>query len=104
MAVKLSSAQQIFEHLTRGDFEQLETSARRMQVLNFLEQWQREREFKQASDYQGQLNAFEFSTKELMRHAKDKNVDGALKAYLAMSESCVRCHELIRDVPSTVKE
>ncbi|MGE4002765.1 MAG: hypothetical protein AB7I48_21415, partial [Planctomycetaceae bacterium] len=80
MAVKLSSAQQIFEHLTRGDFEQLETSARRMQVLNFLEQWQREREFKQASDYQGQLNAFEFSTKELMRHAKDKNVDGALKA------------------------
>ncbi len=100
MAAKLTSAQQIFEHLTRGDFEQLAASARRMQVMNFLEQWRRENEFKQRSEYEGQLNAFEFATKELVRYANDRNVDGALAAYLAMSESCVRCHKLIRDVPS----
>ena len=41
MAVKLSSSQHVFEALTRGDFQQLETSARRMQVLNLLEQWDR---------------------------------------------------------------
>jgi hypothetical protein len=97
MAAKLTSSQQILEHLTRGEFEELETSARRMQVMNFLEQWLREEDFARESEYQGQLNAFEFATKELTRHAGDENVDGALNAYVAMTESCVRCHSLIRD-------
>lgn len=98
MAVKLASSQQVLEHLTRGDFEKLQTSARRMQVLNFLEQWTRDEDFQRKSDYQGQLNAFEFATKELIRHAGDKNVEGSLKSYTALTESCVRCHQLIRDV------
>lgn len=97
MEVKLTSAQQILKDLTSGDFKGLQTSARRMQVMNFLEQWQRDEDFEKKSDYQGQLNAFEFATKELIRNAGDENVDGALKAYVAMTESCVRCHQLIRD-------
>ena len=97
MSVKLNSAQQILEDLTTGDFKRLETDARRMQVLNFLEQWARDKSFKQESEYQGQLNAFEFATKELVRHAADKNTEGALKSYVALTESCVHCHELIRD-------
>lgn len=98
MEVKLTSSQQILEHLTRGDFEKMQTSARRMQVLNFLEQWMRDQDFARKSDYQGQLNVFEFATKELIRHAGDKNVEGALKSYTTLTESCVRCHQLIRDV------
>jgi len=98
MAAKLNISQQVLEHLTSGDFKQLETSARRMQVMNFLEQWVRDENFENASDYQGQLNAFEFATKELVRNAGSENVEGALKAYVTMTESCVRCHQLIRDV------
>ncbi len=97
MSVKLNSAQRILEDLTCGEFDRMETDARRMHVMNFLEQWQREEDFENKSDYQGQLNAFEFATKELIRHAADDNSDGALKAYVAMTESCVRCHQLIRD-------
>lgn len=97
MAAKLTSAQQIIEHLTSGDFKSLQESARRMQVMNFLEQWQREEDFEEKSEYQGQLNAFEFATKELIRHSGDRNVNGALDAYTAMTRSCVRCHSLIRD-------
>lgn len=100
MAAKLVSSQQILEHLTRGDFDKLQTSARRMHVLNFLEQWAREEDFERKSDYQGQLNAFEFATKELIRHAGDQNTDGCLSSYQALTESCVRCHQLIRDVQS----
>jgi hypothetical protein len=99
MAVKLASGQEILKHLTSGDFRQLEASARRMQVLNLLEQWLREEDFVHKSEYQGQLNAFEFATKELIRHADDENIEGVLKAYIALTESCVRCHKLIRDVP-----
>jgi hypothetical protein len=97
MASKLNSAQQIFEDLTRGNFERLEGNARRMQVINLLEQWARDEEFERMSDYAGQLNAFEFSIKELVRHAGDQNSAGALQAYQDMTASCVRCHELIRD-------
>lgn len=97
MQVKLTSAQQILEHLTSGDFQKLETSSRRMQVLNFMEQWSRDAEFTQKSEYQGQLNVFEFATKELIRHAQDRDIDGSLKAYTKLTESCVNCHKLIRD-------
>lgn len=97
MTLKLVSAQNIVADLTRGDFESLEENARRMQVINLLEQWARDENFEQKSDYEGQLNAFEFATKELVRHAADENTDGALQAYLDMTTSCVRCHELIRE-------
>lgn len=97
MSVKLNSAQRILEDLTTGEFDRLQNDARRMQVMNFLEQRLRDEDFEQRSEYQGQLNAFEFATKELIRHAGDKNSEGALKAYVAMTESCVRCHDLIRD-------
>ncbi len=97
MAAKLVSAQNIFGDLTHGDFESLEENARRMQVINLLEQWMRDANFEHKSEYEGQLNAFEFATKELVRHAGDHNTDGALQAYLDMTASCVHCHELIRE-------
>lgn len=97
MASKLNSAQEIFEDLMRGNFEELEGNARRMQVINLLEQWARDEDFERMSDYVGQLNAFEFSIKELVRHAGDQNTAGALQAYQDMTASCVQCHELIRD-------
>ncbi len=101
MHAKSSAGQQMFVSLAKGDFEQLETQARRMQVLNFLEQWARETDFQRKSEYQGQLNAFDFATKELIRHARDRNIDGSLNSYIALTKSCVRCHTLIRDVPQS---
>ena len=98
MELKLRSSQQVFESLTHGEFDKIETAARRMLVLNLLEQWMKRKEFTRQSEYKGQLNAFEFSVKELVRHAEDNNTEGALEAYVTMSRSCVRCHELIRDL------
>jgi hypothetical protein len=97
MAAKLVASQNIVADLTHGDFESLEENARRMQVINLLEQWMRDSEFERKSEYEGQLNSFEFATKELVRHAGDRNTEGALQAYLDMTASCVHCHELIRD-------
>jgi hypothetical protein len=99
MRLKLISSQRVFEGLTSGDFVAVERNARRMQVLHLLEQWLKEREFAQRSEYQGQLHAFEFAVKELIRHGADRDSEGALEAYVALSRSCVRCHQLLRDVP-----
>lgn len=97
MHAKLNYAQQIFAGLTEGDLEIVKKRAQLMAVVNVLEDWAKRGEFKKKSAYQGQLNAFEFANKELIRNADDDNIDGALEAWLKLSRSCVECHKLIRD-------
>lgn len=97
MQSKLAGSQQILADLTHADLESVAADARRLQVMNYLEKWLASSELSEVSEYRGQLNAFEYSTKELIRHADDGNVDGALDAYLAMTRTCVECHKLLRD-------
>lgn len=98
MKAKQRNAHAIFDGLTEGDFEKIEASTLKMMGNNFLERWMVDRkEYEQYFAYHGQLNAFEYSTKELWRFAKQKDMDGALQAYVRMSQSCVRCHSLIRE-------
>jgi len=99
MQAKLTGSRNILEHLTKGDIEAVTTDARRMQVMNYMEQWLTTSEIEELSEYRGQLNAFEYSTKELIRYADDGDVNGALEAYVDMTRTCVKCHQLIRDVP-----
>ena len=99
MKGKLRFAQRIFDGLTNGDLDAVESSARRMQGMHVLEKWLRSNEYVNQSDYKGQLNAFEYAVKELVRHSQDADIDGSLEAYVAMSRSCVQCHKLVRDRP-----
>jgi hypothetical protein len=99
MQLKLHASQEILAGLTRGDFQKIEDQSRRLLVLNVLETWMRENSFARKLDYQGQLNAFEYATKELVRTAQAKDIDGALAAYIRLNRSCVECHKLIRDLP-----
>ncbi len=97
MHAKLDSAQQIFAGLTHGDLDTVKKSAQAMLVVNVLESWLKENKFSNRSAYQGQLNAFEFANKELIRQAEDEYLEGALDAWVRLSRSCVECHKLIRD-------
>jgi hypothetical protein len=97
MAIKLAAAQESLEHLTSGDLPRLAASGRRLQIMNVLGKWLQDSEMTKKSAYRGELNSFEFATKELIRHAENDDVAGSLKAYVAMTESCVNCHTLIRD-------
>ncbi len=97
MQVKLSATQHALASLTAGDFETLEQDASRLLVLNVLENWLKENKTTRSSEYQGQVNAFEFATKELIRTARAQDAEGALKSFQALSASCVHCHQLVRD-------
>lgn len=99
MQSKLSSSQRILGALTRGDLKGIEDDSRRMLMINVLQKWSAENKVEKQSDYDGQLNAFEFATKELIRHAKNDDTEGALEAYVLLTRTCVKCHQLIRDVP-----
>lgn len=104
MQVKLHSSQEILAGLTNGDFKKIEEQSRRLLVFNVLENWRRENALAKDSEYQGQLNSFEFAAKELVRNAEAKNIDGALNSYVLLTRSCVECHKLIRDVPKMPKQ
>lgn len=96
MNAKQLHAQSIFAGLTEGDFKKIETGARAMYGSGVLEKWMAGRKFDQMHVYEGQVNTFEYSVKELARYAKQKDIDGALDSYIMMSRTCVRCHRMLR--------
>lgn len=102
MKAKQLHAQRIFAGLTEGDFKKIEAGATAMYGAGVLEKWLAGRKFDQPHVYEGQLNTFEYSVKELARHAKQKDIEGALDSYLMMSQTCVRCHRMLRDVPKSI--
>ena len=97
MKAKQGHAQEIFAGLTDGDFDRMATSGRLLLGSGILEAWLKSREFEKHSDYRGQMYALEYANKELIRHAEDRNMEGALSAYVSLSQACVRCHMLLRD-------
>ncbi len=104
MQSKLTSSQAIFAALTTGDAKAIETNARRMLLLNVMEQWKSNRPYMDHTDYEAQLNAFEYAVKELARTGREKDIDGALDAYVMLSKSCVKCHQTVRDTPIAEKK
>ena len=94
MQRKLEHSQNILAGLTKADFEMIQSSAGKMEDLNFLEQWGRE----DLPEYKRQLRYFDDANKELIRQAGKKNLGGATLAYTQMTLSCVHCHNVVRDV------
>lgn len=101
MKAKQNHAQSIFAGLTEGDFEKIQKGASLMYGVGFIEKWLGDRDFAQQYAYEGQVNAFNYSLQELVRNAKAKDIDGALNSYITMSQTCVRCHRIIRDADTT---
>lgn len=97
MELKLASSQLIFAELTRGNLEGVAKQAKAGRVVDALEYWLRTSEFRKQSEYQKQLNLYQFATRELARQADDGNIDGALESWLDVNRSCVECHKLLRD-------
>ena len=94
MQRKLEHSQNILAGLTKADFEMIESSAGKMEDLNYLEQWGRD----DLPEYKRQLRYFSDANKELIRQAGKKNIGGATLAYTQLTLSCVHCHNVVRDV------
>lgn len=93
MNKKLEYSKHILEGITTENFEAIRESAGAMRRLSALEGFVRRKDTKA---YRAQLAIFEFATDELMRHAEDKDVDGAALAFTQLTLSCVNCHKQLR--------
>ena len=92
MKQKLVYSQNILSGLATEDFESIRKNASSMKALDVLETYVHPR----SKDYRMQLQTFQFANDELIRNAREKNVDGAALAYVQLSVSCVNCHKLLR--------
>jgi len=93
MEKKLEHTQKILAGLTRADFDTIQTSAGMMQVVTYLEEWDRGKN----PEYKRQLRYFSDANAELIRQAGKKNIGGATLAYTQLTLSCVHCHNVVRD-------
>ncbi len=92
MKRKLEFAQEILAGLTEGDFQKINDYAQMLNFVGYLSAWLRADE----EDYKRQVSHFEFAARELIRQAKDKNLEGATLAYNQLTATCVQCHKVVR--------
>jgi len=93
MKQKLLASQTILKALAEGDYQSIEQNARAMSLVESLEKAFRA----DRPGYRTQLRLFEYADQELIRAAREKNLDGATLAYNQLTISCVNCHKIIRD-------
>lgn len=93
MKKKLDHSKEILAGLVTEDFDAIVTSARAMNDMNQFEKVFRAK----SRDYRDQLTIFEIANRDLIRQAEKDNLDGATRAYLQLTSSCVSCHKVVRD-------
>jgi hypothetical protein len=92
MRKKLEYSQRILEGIATADFKRIRQNAEAMQELA------RSKAFAPArsTEYRAQFLMFDFANLELIRLAKDENLDGAALAHTQLTLSCVKCHQQLR--------
>lgn len=95
MRTKLQHSQKILGGLSSGDFDTISASARAMNNLSALERHVRAG----APGYRDQLQVFRVANEELVKQARQKNLDGCALAFHQLTLSCVKCHQALRDKP-----
>ena len=93
MRTKLLYTQNIFEGLTMGDFEAIETAVAEVQRVTEGGQWIAI----DNENYRKLTEEFKTSTRRLMTAAKSKNIDATALRYYEMSTRCIDCHKHIRN-------
>jgi len=92
MQQKLKHSQKIFAGLVVGDLIAVEESARHLQFINRLENFVRG----QSKGYRTQLRQFQYANDEIVKGAKDRNLDRVTLGYSQLALSCVACHKQLR--------
>lgn len=92
MRQKLKHSQRIFAAMVEGDLSQVEDSAQLMKTVNRLESFVRGK----SKDYGTQLKLFQYANDEILKGAKERNLDRVTLGYNQMTISCVACHKQLR--------
>lgn len=92
MQQKLKHSQKIFAGMVEGDLFAVEDAAKHLMFLNRLEYFVHGK----TKGYRTQLKQFQYANTEILKGAKEKNLDRVTLGYNQMTNSCVACHKQLR--------
>jgi len=95
MRQKLSISKDVLEGLALEQFTSIEKNARALKRLSEAAEWEIP-SIPKDSDFALFTSAFQRNADELLKQAKEHNIDGATLAYLKLTMNCVECHKFIR--------
>jgi hypothetical protein len=97
MRKKLLQSQKLLEGIALNDFDKITQHADEIILIS------KETEFKvmKTPQYELYTNEFRRNAEDLVKKAKEKNIDGATLAYMELTLTCVRCHKHCREVRTT---
>jgi hypothetical protein len=93
MRKKLKHSQLILEGVAVGDFKKISESADELVLISRDAEWAAIK----TPRYEIFSNQFRDNADDLIKKAKDKNLDGAALAYVDLTLTCVKCHKYVRE-------
>ncbi len=93
MVQKLEYSKAIVEGLTMEDYPQIAKAAQGLMLLSQEADWN----VLTTPKYLNSSSEFRETVSRLRDAGDEKNLDGALLAYLEVTLSCVRCHKQLRE-------
>jgi len=94
MRKKLKHSQLTLEGVTVGDFKKISESADELVLISRDAEWATIK----TPRYEVFSNQFRDNPEDLIKKAKDKNLDGAALTYVELTLTCVKCHKYVREV------
>ena len=95
MRQKLEYSKNVLEGLSLEHYDLIEKNAKALKVLSQAAEWEVPT-IPNATDYVAMTSEFQRSVDELVRCAKQSNIDGATLAYVKLTMNCVQCHKFVR--------
>ena len=97
MRTKLEASSRIIEGLAVEDYERIIQGARSLKVLSRAAEWEVPT-LPNATDYLTYTTEFPRLSDDLIRDARNRNIDGATLDYFRLTMCCVNCHKYVRSL------
>ena len=93
MRRKLTASNQVLEGLVTDDMARVDEAAERLLKMSHAERWRASNDMM----YMHHSRQFRRSVEKMQDKANQKSIDGAARAWIDVTMSCIRCHEWVRD-------
>jgi hypothetical protein len=93
MRKKLEHSQKVLEGITTQDFKMISSHAEELIAISKEAEWK----VIKTPRYETHSNDFRREAEDLIKAAKEKNVDAAALAYVDLTLTCVKCHKHVRE-------
>ncbi|HEV3258266.1 MAG TPA: hypothetical protein VG013_15410 [Gemmataceae bacterium] len=91
---KLEHSQKVLEGIALADFDEIAKHADELILLSKKAEWT----VLKTPKYEVYSSEFRRAAEDLIKNAKDKNIEAATLSYMDMTMDCVRCHKYVREI------